>query len=120
VIHPGGWVELKDRLKDGIKSGGEWISSVELEGVLAEHPAVAAAAVIGVPDPRWEERPLAYIVTRAGFEVSDAELCAFLKGRVAKWWIPHRWKYVADLPLTSVGKLDKKRLRAIARAGAFD
>jgi acyl-CoA synthetase (AMP-forming)/AMP-acid ligase II len=115
VIHPGGWVELKDRLKDGIKSGGEWISSVELEGVLAEHPAVAAAAVIGVPDPRWEERPLAYIVPREGIAVSDEELREFLKDRVAKWWIPERWTFVAELPLTSMGKVDKKRLRATAQ-----
>ncbi|NMN98399.1 fatty acid--CoA ligase [Antrihabitans stalactiti] len=115
-IHPGGWVELTDRLKDGIKSGGEWISSVDLENVLAEHPAVAAVAVVGVPDPRWDERPLAYVVTRPGATVGDHELRAFLADRVAKWQIPEYWKFVTELPLTSVGKLDKKLLRAAVRA----
>jgi fatty-acyl-CoA synthase len=114
VIHPGGWVELKDRLKDGIKSGGEWISSVELEGVLVEHPDVADAAVIGVPDPRWEERPLAFVVLRPGATVREDDLREFLTSRVAKWWIPEHWAFVTELPRTSVGKLDKKRLRATA------
>jgi fatty-acyl-CoA synthase len=111
VIHPGGWVQLKDRLKDGIKSGGEWISSVELENVIAEHPAVAEVAVIGVPDPKWEERPHAFVVVSPGAEVNADGLVDFLSGRVAKWWIPELWTFTAMIPRTSVGKLDKNSLR---------
>jgi fatty-acyl-CoA synthase len=116
VIHPGGWVQLKDRLKDGIKSGGEWISSVELENAIAEHPAVLEVAVIGVPDPKWEERPHAFVVVNAGAEVDAEGLAAFLSGRVAKWWIPQRWTFTAQIPKTSVGKLDKNALRSTALA----
>jgi len=111
VIHPGGWVQLKDRLKDGIKSGGEWISTVELENAIAEHPGVAEVAVIGVPDPRWEERPHAFVVANPGAAVSSEVLSEFLDGRVAKWWIPERWTFAATIPRTSVGKLDKNSLR---------
>ena len=114
VMHPGGWVQLKDRLKDGIKSGGEWISSVELENAIAEHPAVAEVAVIGVPDAKWEERPHAFVVAIAGAEVSTRDLTEFLTGRVAKWWIPERWTFAATIPRTSVGKPDKNRLRQSA------
>ncbi|MFF5985962.1 long-chain fatty acid--CoA ligase [Prauserella flavalba] len=117
VIHPSGWVELKDRLKDGIKSGGEWISSIELENAVATHPAVAEAVVVGVPDPRWEERPLVCVKLREGTSVTPDELRAHLEGRVAKWWLPERWVFVADIPKTSVGKLDKKRVRADHDAG---
>jgi fatty-acyl-CoA synthase len=116
VIHPGGWVELKDRLKDGIKSGGEWISSVELEGAIAEHPAVREVAVIGVPDPKWEERPHAFVVTEEGASVNQEDLAAFLLGRVAKWWIPERWTFTTNIPRTSVGKLDKNSLRTAQAA----
>src|SRR5215213_5043403 len=112
VIHPSGWVELKDRLKDGIKSGGEWISSVELENALAGHPAVAEVAVIGVPDPRWEERPLVCVKLREGATAAPEELREYLTGRVARWWLPERWTFVDEIPKTSVGKLDKKRMRA--------
>jgi fatty-acyl-CoA synthase len=112
VIHPGGWVQLKDRLKDGIKSGGEWISSVELENAIAEHPAVAEVAVIGVPDPRWEERPHAFVVASPDAHVTSEDLAAFLSDRVAKWWIPEHWTFTAAIPRTSVGKLDKNSLRA--------
>jgi fatty-acyl-CoA synthase len=111
VIHPSGWVQLKDRLKDGIKSGGEWISSVELENAIAEHPAVAEVAVIGVPDPKWEERPHAFVVVSPRADVSKEDLIEFLSGRVSKWWIPERWTFAATIPRTSVGKLDKNRLR---------
>jgi fatty-acyl-CoA synthase len=116
VIHPSGWVELKDRLKDGIKSGGEWISSVELENLLAGHPDVAEVAVIGVPDPRWEERPLVCVRVRPGTATDPEELREFLAGKVAKWWLPERWVFVDDIPKTSVGKLDKKVLRQRFRA----
>ncbi len=111
VIHPQGWVELKDRLKDGIKSGGEWISSVELENLLASHPAVAEVAVIGVPDPRWEERPLACVRLRANAVAEPEQLRTFLQDKVAKWWLPERWTFVTEIPKTSVGKIDKKAMR---------
>jgi fatty-acyl-CoA synthase len=120
VIHPSGWVELKDRLKDGIKSGGEWISSVELENLLAGHPAVAEVVVIGVPDPRWEERPMVCVRLREGAEVGPAELSEFLAAKVARWWLPERWAFVDEIPKTSVGKLDKKRVRADHATGLFD
>lgn len=94
-----------------IKSGGEWISSVELELILAGHPDVLEATVIGVPDEKWQERPLAVIVLRDGRDVSPGQLCAFLEGKVAKWWLPERWAFVDEVPKTSVGKFDKKRLR---------
>jgi fatty-acyl-CoA synthase len=112
VIDPGGWVRLKDRLKDGIKSGGEWISSVELENAIAEHPAVAEVAVVGVHDPKWEERPHAFVVRLEGAELTEDELTSFLSGRVAKWWIPDRWTFTSTIPRTSVGKPDKNALRA--------
>lgn len=112
VVHPGGWVQLKDRLKDGIKSGGEWISSVELENAIADHPAVGEVAVIGIPDPKWEERPHAFVVRTDGATVSEDELMAHLSGRVAKWWIPDHWTFTSDIPRTSVGKPDKMALRA--------
>jgi fatty-acyl-CoA synthase len=120
VIHSAGWIELKDRIKDGIKSGGEWISSIELENAVATHPAVAEAVVIGVPDPRWEERPLACVKLRDGATVTPEELQAHLTGRVAKWWLPERWAFVTSIPKTSVGKLDKKRVRADYDAGKLD
>ncbi|TQC42177.1 fatty-acid--CoA ligase [Rhodococcus sp. WS4] len=117
VIHPGGWVELKDRLKDGIKSGGEWISSIELENTIAEHPAVREAVVVGVPDPRWEERPFACVVIRDGHELTDEDLNTYLASRVAKWWIPEKWSIVSEIPKTSVGKMDKRRIRKLLDEG---
>jgi fatty-acyl-CoA synthase len=106
------FVTLTDRAKDVIKSGGEWISSVELELLLAGHPDVLEATVIGVPDDKWQERPLAVIVVRDGSEVTPSQLRDFLEGKVAKWWLPERWCFVPDVPKTSVGKFDKKLLRA--------
>ncbi|RKM76590.1 fatty acid--CoA ligase [Rhodococcus opacus] len=111
VLHEGGWIQLKDRLKDGIKSGGEWISTVELENALLEHEAVIEVAVIGVPDPKWEERPFVCVTLKPGAAVTALELLAFLDGKVARWWLPERWSFVDTLPKTSVGKLDKKVLR---------
>ncbi|SHU39367.1 medium chain fatty-acid-CoA ligase FadD14_1 [Mycobacteroides abscessus subsp. abscessus] len=111
VIHPGGWVHIKDRLKDGIKSGGEWISTMELEAQLLRHPGVAEAAVFGVPDAKWEERPLVCVTLRPGIAVTAGELRAFLSDRVARWWVPERWAFLPELPKTTVGKLDKRRLR---------
>jgi acyl-CoA synthetase (AMP-forming)/AMP-acid ligase II len=114
-----GFVQITDRAKDVIKSGGEWISSVELENHIMAHPDVVEAAVIGVPDPRWEERPLACVVLRPGAATTAESLCAFLGGRVARWWVPERWSFVAEVPKTSVGKFDKKILRARWADGAL-
>jgi fatty-acyl-CoA synthase len=112
-----GYVQITDRAKDVIKSGGEWISSVDLEGQLMAHPAVLEAAVIGVPDDKWAERPLACVVRKNGAQVSAAELCAFLSERVARFWVPERVAFIAAVPRTSVGKFDKKVLRADYAAG---
>jgi fatty-acyl-CoA synthase len=107
-----GFFQLTDRVKDVIKSGGEWISSVELENHLVAHPEVAEAAVIGIPDRRWDERPLACVVRRPGATVSAADLAAFFTGKVAKWQIPENWTFIDEVPKTTVGKYDKKVLRA--------
>jgi fatty-acyl-CoA synthase len=106
------YVQITDRSKDVIKSGGEWISSVELETLLVGHPAVAEAAVVGVHDERWAERPLALVVLKQGACATPDELRAFLAPKVARWWLPERWTFVDELPKTSVGKLDKKLIRA--------
>ncbi len=106
-----GYVQITDRTKDVIKSGGEWVSSVDLENQLSQHPGVHEVAVIGIPDPRWEERPLALVVPRAGQRVDADELRNFLDGRVARFWIPEYWAFPDDLPKTSVNKIDKKALR---------
>lgn len=113
VMEPDGYFRIVDRAKDLVKSGGEWISSVELEGHLLAHPEVADAAVVGLPHPRWDERPVAVIVP----EDPDApptldDLHTFLLERVAKWWLPDEVAYVDEIPKTSVGKLDKKVMRA--------
>ena len=106
-----GFITIADRTKDVIKSGGEWISSVELEGTVMAHPAVFEAAVIAVPDDKWQERPLCAVVLRPDMSASATELKAFLADRVAKWWLPERWTFVESIPKTSVGKFDKKVLR---------
>jgi fatty-acyl-CoA synthase len=111
-ISPDGFLTLTDRAKDVIKSGGEWISSVDLENAVMAHPAVAEAAVIAVPDERWQERPLATVVVKEGERVTAAQLRDFLVGKVAKWQLPENWSFVDEIPKTSVGKIDKKQLRA--------
>jgi fatty-acyl-CoA synthase len=118
-IDPLGYVQITDRSKDVIKSGGEWVSSVDLENKLSLHPAVQEAAVIGVPDARWEERPLALIVARPGCAVEPAELRRFLGDQVARFWLPEYWALVDELPRTSVGKIDKKALRRRHAEGAI-
>ncbi len=114
-----GFLTLTDRAKDVIKSGGEWISSVELENALMAHPAVAEASVVGVPDERWGERPLATVVVKDGESVTAADLQAHLAGRVARWQVPERWSFVDEVPKTSVGKFDKKVLRRRYADGAL-
>ncbi len=115
-----GYVTLTDRAKDVIKSGGEWISSVDLENNLIAHPSVLEAAVVGVPDDRWQERPLATVVLTEGGQASAAELREYLSDKVAKWWLPERWTFVAEIPRTSVGKYDKKTIRARYADGDYD
>ncbi|MFP5334970.1 MAG: long-chain fatty acid--CoA ligase [Actinomycetes bacterium] len=110
-LTPDGYLRLTDRAKDVIKSGGEWISSVDLENALMGHPAVREAAVIGVPDDRWGERPLATVVLADGEQVTADELRDFLVDRVARWQLPDHWAFVDEVPKTSVGKFDKKALR---------
>jgi fatty-acyl-CoA synthase len=109
TMTPNGYLQITDRAKDVIKSGGEWISSVELENTLMSHPTVIEAAVIGVPDPRWDERPLACVVTDGNIE--PEELRQFLAERVAKWQVPDNWVFVDAIPKTSVGKFNKQALR---------
>ncbi|MEO5723557.1 MAG: long-chain fatty acid--CoA ligase [Ilumatobacteraceae bacterium] len=114
-----GYVAISDRAKDVIKSGGEWVSSVDLENTIMGHPDVVEAAVIGVPDPRWDERPLACVVLREGSTLTAAELRDWLKPRTAKMWLPERWTFITEVPKTSVGKFDKKVLRARHTAGGL-
>ncbi len=112
VMEPDGYFRIVDRAKDLVKSGGEWISSVELEGEILAHPKVADAAVVGVPHPRWDERPVAVVVAEDPDEPPTLdEIRDFLADRVAKWWLPDEVVVVDDIPKTSVGKLDKKVLR---------
>jgi fatty-acyl-CoA synthase len=112
-----GFMKITDRAKDLIKSGGEWISSVDLENALLEHPLVLDVAVIGVPDPRWEERPLVVVSTDPGAEVTADELRAHLARFVARWQVPDRWVFVDAVPKTSVGKQDKRTLREMHAQG---
>jgi fatty-acyl-CoA synthase len=115
-----GYVTLTDRAKDVIKSGGEWISSMELENVLMGHPEVAEAAVIGVPDEKWGERPLATVVIRAGATITPKELKAYLADRIPRWQLPERWSVIDEVPKTSVGKFAKIRIREAYAAGDYD
>ncbi|MCB1290442.1 MAG: fatty acid--CoA ligase [Mycobacterium sp.] len=119
-IDPQGYITLTDRAKDVIKSGGEWISSVELENTLIGHPQVLEAAVVGVPDERWQERPLAAVVLQDGATVTPAELRDFLADKVVRWWLPERWTLVDEIPRTSVGKYDKKTIRSRYAEGAYE
>jgi fatty-acyl-CoA synthase len=111
-VYDNGFIQITDRAKDVIKSGGEWISSVDLENQLMAHPDVVEAAVIGVPDSRWDERPLACVVCSEGTSTTAADLQTFLADKVAKWQVPERWAFIDEVPKTSVGKFDKKVLRA--------
>jgi fatty-acyl-CoA synthase len=113
-------MQISDRTKDVIKSGGEWISSVELENEVMAHPGVVEAAVIAVPDERWSERPLVAVVIEAGSPITADQLIEFLSGRVSRWWLPERWVFIEEVPKTSVGKFDKKVLRSRFAEGAFD
>jgi fatty-acyl-CoA synthase len=111
TIDPEGFVEIVDRLKDLVKSGGEWISSVALENALVSHPGVREAAVIAVPSAKWGERPVAFVVARDGASAPETELRALLEARYPKWWVPDEFRFVASLPKTSTGKISKLTLR---------
>jgi fatty-acyl-CoA synthase len=113
TMQPNGYMEISDRTKDLIKSGGEWISSVALENALMAHPKVQEAAVIAIPDDRWSERPLACVVARPDFRgaISEQELTEHLAQQFVKWWLPERYLFLDELPKTSVGKFDKKAMR---------
>ncbi|MGH2879002.1 MAG: long-chain fatty acid--CoA ligase [Solirubrobacteraceae bacterium] len=114
------FVQITDRSKDVIKSGGEWISSVELENEVMAHPDVIEAAVIAKPDEKWAERPLCCVVTREGCSLSAEDLVEHLRPRVARWWLPDEFAFVSEVPKTSVGKFDKKVLRAHLREGTLE
>jgi fatty-acyl-CoA synthase len=111
TIDPDGYIQITDRSKDVIKSGGEWISSIDLENIAIAHPAIAEAAVIGVKHPKWDERPIVVAVKKPGAEVSKDELLKFYQGKVAKWWMPDDVVFVNELPHTATGKLSKLTLR---------
>jgi fatty-acyl-CoA synthase len=120
AVDESGFVQITDRAKDVIKSGGEWISSVELEIEVATHADVIEAAVIAKPDERWAERPLCCVVLREGASTSAEELVEHLTGRVAKWWLPDEFAFISEIPKTSVGKFDKKALRASLNDGTLE
>ncbi|MGH8529487.1 MAG: 3-(methylthio)propionyl-CoA ligase [Nevskiales bacterium] len=111
TLDPDGFMEIKDRSKDVIKSGGEWISSIDLENIAMSHPAVAMAAVIGVPHAKWDERPLLIVVKKPGQEVTREALLKFYEGKIAKWWLPDDVAFVEALPLGATGKVQKIKLR---------
>jgi len=115
-----GFIRLTDRAKDVIKSGGEWISSMELENALMAHPDVAEAAVIGIADEKWGERPLAAVVLRSGADVSAEKLRAFMTGQIPRWQLPERWCFIAEVPKTSVGKFSKRQMREAYQRGDYE
>ena len=106
-----GYIKIMDRVKDLIKSGGEWISSVDLENALMTHEAVFEAAVIAIPDEKWQERPLACVVLKEGYKTTKEELLTYLEGQFAKWWVPDDVVFLKEIPKTSVGKFLKAKLR---------
>ena len=111
TIDADGFMQITDRSKDVIKSGGEWISSIELENIAIAHPAVHEAAVIACKHPKWDERPLLVVVPKPGATVSREELLRFFEGKIAKWWLPDDVVFVDELPHTATGKLSKLTLR---------
>ncbi|HEX8168062.1 MAG TPA: long-chain-fatty-acid--CoA ligase [Beijerinckiaceae bacterium] len=115
TIDPSGYVQIVDRNKDVIKSGGEWISSIELENLAVGHPDVAEAAVIGIHHPKWDERPLLVVVPKQGREPKKDDLLAFMQGRIAKWWMPDDVVLVPEIPHTATGKIQKTALRDMFR-----
>jgi len=111
TIDPAGYMQITDRAKDVIKSGGEWISSIELENLAVSHPKVAEAAVIGVRHPKWDERPLLIVVLKQGQSAGKADILDFMRGKTASWWMPDDIAFVAEIPHTATGKIQKTALR---------
>ena len=115
TIDADGYMQITDRSKDVIKSGGEWISSIDVENLAVAHPAVAMAACIGMPHPKWDERPIVVVVKKPGAELTRDELLAFYQGKLAKWQIPDDVVFVDAIPLGATGKMLKTRLREMLR-----
>jgi fatty-acyl-CoA synthase len=115
TIDPDGFMQITDRSKDVIKSGGEWISSIDVENIAMAHPAVAMAACIAVPHPKWDERPLLVVVRKPGVEVTAREILDFFAGKVAKWQVPDDVAFVESIPLGATGKMLKTKLRETFR-----
>jgi len=111
TIDPDGYLQITDRSKDVIKSGGEWISSIDVENIAMAHPSVAMAACIGMKHPKWDERPVVVVVKKPGTEVSREELLAFFDGKTAKWQIPDDVIFIDAIPLGATGKMQKVKLR---------
>jgi fatty-acyl-CoA synthase len=111
TIDPDGFMQITDRSKDVIKSGGEWIGSIDLENIAMGHPAVMQAACIGVPHPKWDERPVLVVVRRPGADLTREELLGFFEGKIAKFWMPDDVVFVDSLPIGGTGKIQKNRLR---------
>jgi fatty-acyl-CoA synthase len=111
TIDAAGYLQITDRAKDVIKSGGEWISSIELENLAISHPKVAEAAVIGIRHPKWDERPLLIVVLKKGRPASKADILDFMRGKTATWWLPDDVVFVAEIPHTATGKIQKTALR---------
>ncbi len=111
TVDPDGYMTITDRAKDVIKSGGEWISSIEIENIAVGHPAVAEAAVIGVPHPKWDERPLLIVVLKPGASAGKEDILGYLNGKIAKWWMPEEVVFVDEIPHTATGKIQKTALR---------
>ncbi len=120
TISPDGYMTIVDRTKDIIKTGGEWISSVDLENTIAAHPDILECTVIGVPDPKWDERPFVLAVVREGAELDVPTMRAWLEERVPRWQVPERWSFGQEVPKTSVGKFDKKRVRQHYAEGLYE
>jgi acyl-CoA synthetase (AMP-forming)/AMP-acid ligase II len=115
TIDPHGYMQITDRAKDVIKSGGEWISSIDLENLAVGHPDVAEAAVIGVSHPKWDERPLLIVVPKEGRTPTKDDLLRFMEGRIAKWWLPDDVVLIEEIPHTATGKIQKTALRDMFR-----
>ncbi|TIP40642.1 MAG: long-chain fatty acid--CoA ligase, partial [Mesorhizobium sp.] len=111
-IDASGYMQITDRAKDVIKSGGEWISTIDLENLAVGHPDVAEAAAIGIPHSKWGERPLLVVVSKPGREPSKKDILTFMSGKVAKWWMPDDVAFVGEIPHTATGKIQKTSLRA--------
>jgi fatty-acyl-CoA synthase len=111
TIDPDGFMQITDRAKDVVKSGGEWISSIDVENIAVGHPKAAVCAVIGVYHPKWDERPVLIVELKPGQSATKEEFLEFLKGKVAKWWMPDDVVFVDSIPLGATGKIDKKKLR---------